>query len=163
MSQRAVAGVSGVRVRRRLPMEVYEDRPGTRRRRQGVRPSPFTSDLVRVCGLRIKPKSLCQREIELLLEKEDVSDDSDYDLVEGPLSGFVEDDDDAVQGPRVSDDGDDEGDELPRVGDDGGDGRHSVGDSDNGGDGGLSCLLLEMMGEMVGIVLVILIMVVMGD
>ena len=156
MSHKAVAsGSSGsrARVRRRLPMEVYERRPGMPRRKVGERPSAFASDLGKVCGLKIKPKSLCQREIELLLEEEDESDDADYDLVEGPLFG-LDDDDTAmdIENPRVSGDrgdgGGDGGDDRPSVGDvgdddrpsvgDAGDDRHSVGDVQGprvGGDG----------------------------
>ena len=135
MSHKAVASGSRARVRRRLPMEVYERRPGMPRRKVGERPSAFASDLGKVCGLKIKPKSLCQREIELLLEEEDESDDADYDLVEGPLFG-LDDDDTAmdienVQGLRVSGDrgdgGGDGGDDRPSVGD-AADDRHSVGD-----------------------------------
>ena len=134
MSHKAVASGSRARVRRRLPMEVYERRPGMPRRKVGERPSAFTSDLGKVCGLKIKPKSLCQREIELLLEEEDESDDADYDLVEGPLFG-LDDDDTAmeIENPRVSGDrgdgGGDGGDDRPSVGDVGDDDRPSVGDA----------------------------------
>lgn len=69
-------------------MEAVHDEAGSERH-IGIRPtSEFETNLSRVCGIPVRRRGLLQAEIEALCMEYDVHgvpEDSDDDLVEGPL------------------------------------------------------------------------------